>query len=70
MREDRLNMTAVHAQPDCCPLEHGHLGSGEGGARLSVAPMMDWTDCHCRSFHRLLSPHARLYTGLQCRRCR
>ncbi|MEO9079476.1 MAG: tRNA dihydrouridine(20/20a) synthase DusA, partial [Rhodanobacter sp.] len=27
--------------------------------RLSVAPMMDWTDRHCRYFHRLLSPHAR-----------
>jgi len=26
--------------------------------------MMDWTDRHCRSFHRLLSPHARLYTEM------
>lgn len=32
--------------------------------RLSVAPMMDWTDTHCRVFHRLLSPHARLYTEM------
>ncbi|MEZ5461327.1 tRNA dihydrouridine(20/20a) synthase DusA [Dokdonella sp.] len=32
--------------------------------RLSVAPMMDWTDRHCRYFHRLLSPHARLYTEM------
>lgn len=32
--------------------------------RLSVAPMMDWTDSHCRVFHRLLSPHARLYTEM------
>ncbi|WP_426662887.1 tRNA dihydrouridine(20/20a) synthase DusA [Rhodanobacter aciditrophus] len=32
--------------------------------RLSVAPMMDWTDRHCRFFHRLLSPHARLYTEM------
>ncbi|MEJ1098180.1 MULTISPECIES: tRNA dihydrouridine(20/20a) synthase DusA [unclassified Pseudoxanthomonas] len=31
---------------------------------LSVAPMMDWTDSHCRVFHRLLSPHARLYTEM------
>ena len=29
-----------------------------------VAPMMDWTDRHCRFFHRLLSPHARLYTEM------
>ncbi|KAA2285417.1 tRNA dihydrouridine(20/20a) synthase DusA [Arenimonas fontis] len=32
--------------------------------RLSVAPMMDWTDRHCRVFHRLLAPHARLYTEM------
>jgi tRNA-dihydrouridine synthase A len=32
--------------------------------RLSIAPMMDWTDSHCRVFHRLLAPHARLYTEM------
>jgi tRNA-dihydrouridine synthase A len=32
--------------------------------RLSVAPMMDWTDRHCRVFHRALAPHARLYTEM------
>jgi len=32
--------------------------------RLTVAPMMDWTDRHCRSFHRLLAPRARLYTEM------
>ena len=32
--------------------------------RLSVAPMMDWTDTHCRAFHRLLAPHARLYSEM------
>jgi len=26
--------------------------------------MMDWTDRHCRYFHRLLSRHARLYTEM------
>lgn len=31
---------------------------------VSVAPMMDWTDRHCRYFLRLLSPHARLYTEM------
>lgn len=36
----------------------------EASLRLSVAPMMDWTDSHCRVFHRLLSPHARLYTEM------
>lgn len=32
--------------------------------RLSVAPMMDWTDRHCRVFHRILAPKARLYTEM------
>jgi tRNA-dihydrouridine synthase A len=32
--------------------------------KLSVAPMMDWTDRHCRYFHRLFAPHALLYTEM------
>jgi tRNA-dihydrouridine synthase A len=32
--------------------------------KLFIAPMMDWTDRHCRYFLRLLSPHARLYTEM------
>jgi tRNA-dihydrouridine synthase A len=32
--------------------------------RLCVAPMMDWTDRHCRAFHRTLSARARLYTEM------
>jgi tRNA-dihydrouridine synthase A len=32
--------------------------------RISVAPMMDWTDRHCRYLHRLLSSHALLYTEM------
>ncbi len=31
---------------------------------LCVAPMIDVTDRHCRFFHRLLAPHARLYTEM------
>ncbi|GAB2751381.1 tRNA dihydrouridine(20/20a) synthase DusA [Melaminivora jejuensis] len=31
---------------------------------MSVAPMLDWTDRHCRHLHRLLSRHARLYTEM------
>ncbi len=34
------------------------------GFRLSVAPMMDWTDRHCRAFHRTLTQRARLYTEM------
>lgn len=33
-------------------------------ASVSVAPMMDWTDRHCRYFMRLLSPSAFLYTEM------
>ena len=33
-------------------------------ATLSVAPMMDWTDRHCRVFHRLMSRRALLYTEM------
>lgn len=36
----------------------------EKQARLSVAPMMDWTDRHCRYFHRLLSRETLLYTEM------
>lgn len=32
--------------------------------RFSVAPMMEWTDRHCRFFHRILSRRARLYSEM------
>ena len=32
--------------------------------RFSIAPMMDWTDRHCRALHRLLTRRARLYTEM------
>ncbi len=47
-------MRGVNASP-AIPADH---------VRLSVAPMMDWTDSHCRAFHRVLAPHARLYTEM------
>ena len=34
------------------------------GRLLCVAPMMDWTDRHCRVLHRLLSKRTRLYTEM------
>jgi tRNA-dihydrouridine synthase A len=33
-------------------------------ARLSVAPMMDWTDRHCRYLHRVMSARVLLYTEM------
>ncbi|PKO62497.1 MAG: tRNA dihydrouridine(20/20a) synthase DusA [Betaproteobacteria bacterium HGW-Betaproteobacteria-18] len=32
--------------------------------KICVAPMLDWTDKHCRYFHRLLTRHALLYTEM------
>lgn len=32
--------------------------------RLTIAPMLDWTDRHARYFLRLLSPHARMYSEM------
>src|ERR1700737_2274333 len=32
--------------------------------RFCIAPMMEWTDRHCRFFHRLLTRRARLYTEM------
>lgn len=32
--------------------------------RFSVAPMLDWTDRHCRTFHRKMTKHAVLYTEM------
>ncbi|RYX91118.1 MAG: tRNA dihydrouridine(20/20a) synthase DusA [Comamonadaceae bacterium] len=55
MTESKLNAAAVvsrTADPRFLPW------------RLSVAPMMAWTDRHCRYFHRLLSRHALLYTEM------
>lgn len=40
------------------------LTAARKASRLSVAPMMDWTDRHCRYFHRLLSGRALLYTEM------
>ena len=39
-------------------------GKATQAARLSVAPMMDWTDRHCRYIHRLLSAETLLYTEM------
>lgn len=38
--------------------------TNEGDWRLCVAPMIDVTDRHCRMFHRMLAPQARLYSEM------
>ena len=47
---------ALKTEPD--------VGDPARGWRFCVAPMMDWTDRHCRYFLRLISRHARLYTEM------
>ena len=44
--------------------EHSSSRDLDGARRLTVAPMMDWTDRHCRLFHRQFSAHALLYTEM------
>ncbi len=43
---------------------HVHPNPSLSPWRLSVAPMMDWTDRHCRFLHRLITRHTRLYTEM------
>ncbi len=44
--------------------EFAEKRSGNVDRRIAVAPMMDWTDRHCRFFLRHFSPHALLYTEM------
>jgi tRNA-dihydrouridine synthase A len=44
--------------------DHAPTAEPRGMRRLCVAPMMDWTDRHCRYFLRLISKHAYLYTEM------
>ena len=41
-----------------------HMNRQPTAQRVCVAPMMDWTDRHCRYFHRLLTRRAMLYTEM------
>ncbi|MFC0341314.1 tRNA dihydrouridine(20/20a) synthase DusA [Paracoccus niistensis] len=45
-------------------MERSNENNAKAASRLSVAPMMDWTDRACRGFHRLLSRRALLYTEM------
>lgn len=44
--------------------DRSQFPQGTPDRRFCVAPMMDWTDRHCRYFHRLLAPAALLYTEM------
>ena len=46
------------------PNDSTHGAAHRRASRFAVAPMIDWTDTHCRFFHRQLSRHALLYTEM------
>src|SRR5271167_974423 len=39
-------------------------GASQWNRRFAIAPMMEWTDRHCRFFHRLLTRRALIYTEM------
>jgi tRNA-dihydrouridine synthase A len=55
-------MTAADTAPD--ERRSAHEQGLRASMRLSVAPMLDWTDRHCRYFLRLISRHTLLYTEM------
>jgi len=60
-------MTAEHREIDGAGTATAAVGREQfqpGNWRLSVAPMMAWTDRHCRFFHRLITRRTRLYTEM------
>src|SRR6184192_910554 len=40
------------------------MSSHDPDRKFCIAPMMEWTDRHCRFFHRLLTRRARIYTEM------
>lgn len=46
------------------PFENAQKTSDYKASRFSVAPMIDWTDRHCRFFHRLMTRKSLLYTEM------
>src|SRR5436305_5735482 len=40
------------------------MSSNDPDRKFCIAPMMEWTDRHCRFFHRLMTRRARLYTEM------
>ena len=57
-------MISPSTAPSPVPAPDPAPASYVGARRFSVAPMMDWTDRHCRAFHRTLTRRALLYTEM------
>ena len=43
---------------------NNHKSTSYKKRKTAVAPLLDWTDRHCRYFHRLISRHTWLYTEM------
>jgi tRNA-dihydrouridine synthase A len=54
----------VYPMSDTSRAGFAPLATAAPNWRLCTAPMMDWSDRHCRMFFRLLAPHARVYTEM------
>src|SRR5690606_7697994 len=61
--QPNMRATEAHDNPGN-PLDPREKSRDRASPRLSVAPMTDWPDSHCRVFHRLLAPAARLYSEM------
>ena len=59
-----VNDTSKNTAAQMLHMPSPQSGPQSGPHRLCVAPMMDWTDRHCRVFHRMLAPHAALYSEM------
>jgi tRNA-dihydrouridine synthase A len=59
-----LNETWTGGATSLKNLENPQILSDISPWRFDIAPMMDWTDRHCRSFHRILTRRTRLYTEM------
>lgn len=62
----RYGLTRTRTRPGGAAIGICHMSVDKvrDAARLSVAPMMDWTDRHCRYLHRLMSKQTLLYTEM------
>ena len=60
----RIFAMAFGSHPGEIPANTCHMNKSTNCPKIHVAPMMDWTDRHCRYFMRLLSPSALLYTEM------
>src|ERR1700682_5958544 len=61
MEEKELIQTSESDSKSNGPVHRGYQSISR---KISVAPMMDWTDRHCRYFLRGFSPHMLLYTEM------